>query len=259
MLTIFEFLISKMFFFKRKTSSYTDFSAIGVDMHSHLVPAVDDGAKDVEDSIALITGLRELGYTDLFTTPHTLQDYHPNTKESLTNGFALLNGQVPKGININLSSEYYLDEDFQEQLGANALMPLPGNRLLIEFSQIVRPHNLEDIIFDLCLKGYQPVLAHPERYLFFHKNFDYYTRIKDMGVELQVNALSLTEHYGKGVNAVAEKLIEKDMIDFIGTDIHHVKHLEFLQRVPGKKHFARLVDSGLLKNQSLSPTQGQMP
>ncbi|MET3112933.1 protein-tyrosine phosphatase [Pedobacter sp. CG_S7] len=240
-----------MFFFNRKTSLHTDFSAIGVDMHSHLIPGVDDGAQDVEESIELINGLRELGYTHLFTTPHTLEDFHPNTKESLQNGHALLEGHIPAGINLNLSSEYYLDEAFLVQLDANALMPLPGNRLLFEFSQIVRPNNLEEVIFDLTVRGYQPVLAHPERYLFFHKQFDYFKRIKDMGVELQVNALSLTEHYGKGVNAVAEKLIEKDMIDFIGTDIHHAKHLEVLKRVPGKKHFARLLDSGLLKNQSL--------
>ena len=129
-------------------------------------------------------------------------------------------------------------------------MPLPGNRLLVEFSQIIRPHNLEDVIFDLCLRGFQPVIAHPERYLFFHKNFEYYKRIKEMGAELQVNALSLTEHYGKGINQIAEKLIDKDMIDFIGTDIHHVKHLAVL-KVPTKKHFAKLVESGLLKNQTL--------
>jgi len=241
-----------MFFFNRsKKSIYTDFSAIGLDMHSHLIPGVDDGAKDITDSIELITGLRELGFEHLITTPHSLLDIHPNTKETLTTAHGLLKGKLPNGITLQLSSEYFLDEQFQDQLANNSVMPFKGNRLLIEFSQVSKPHKLEDIIFDLGLKGYQVVLAHPERYLFYHKQFEYYLRIKEMGVELQLNALSLTEHYGKNIKAIAEKLVEKEMIDFIGTDIHHVRHLKTLKHVPSTKHFARLVDSGLLKNQEL--------
>ena len=241
-----------MFFFNRsRKTAHIDFSALAVDMHSHLIPGVDDGAKDVENSVHLISGLKELGFSELITTPHTLQDIHPNTRETLTASFNLLTGKVPSGIKLALSSEYYLDEQFSNQLQENALMPLPGNRLLIEFSQISRPHDLEQQIFEIGLQGYQIILAHPERYLFFHKHFDYFTRLKEMGVELQVNALSLTEHYGKHIKVIAEKLIEKEMIDFMGTDLHHTKHLEALKQVPLSKHFTRLVDSGLLKNQSL--------
>src|SRR5690606_25571376 len=139
--------------------------------------------------------------------------------EALQKGYSLLDGKLPEGITLNLSSEYYLDEQFKNQLEEGNLMPLKGNRLLVEFSQISRPYDLEEVFFDLGIKGYQVILAHPERYLFFHKNFDYYKRIKEMGVELQINALSLTEHYGNNIKSIAEKLIEKDMIDFIGTDI----------------------------------------
>lgn len=242
-----------MIFFKRSNKSkYKDFSNVQVDMHSHLIPGVDDGAKDVADSVQIIQGLKELGFTKLYTTPHTLQDIHPNTHETLKKGYSMLNGQLPDGITLDLSSEYYMDEQFAGQVSDGTVMPLPGNRLLIEFSQISKPHDLEEVIFSLGIKGYQLILAHPERYLFFHKNFNYYTRLKEMGVELQVNALSLTDHYGKHIRSIAEKLIEKDMIDFIGTDIHHVRHLEGLKRVPETKPFARLIDSGLLKNQSLA-------
>ncbi|MES2417299.1 MAG: CpsB/CapC family capsule biosynthesis tyrosine phosphatase [Bacteroidota bacterium] len=240
-----------MFFFNRKKNTHSDFTAIGIDMHSHLVPGVDDGAKDIEDSLNLIAGLKDLGFHHLYTTPHTLQDIHPNTRASLQQGFALLAGKLPEGIGMNISSEYYLDEQFKQQLNEGSVLPLPGNRLLIEFSQIARPHDLEEQIFDLGIKGYQVILAHPERYLFFHKQFGYFNRLKEMGVELQVNALSLTDHYGKLIRQVAEKLIDKDMIDFIGTDIHHIKHLATLKQVPLSKHFARLVASGLLKNQEL--------
>ncbi|WP_316817979.1 tyrosine-protein phosphatase [Pedobacter nyackensis] len=241
-----------MFFFNRSKSSYNDFSAIATDMHSHLIPGVDDGAKDIADSLQLIKGLSELGFTKLYTTPHTLQDIHPNTSETLKNGHAQLDGKLPHGMTLNLSSEYYLDEEFKKQLTSNQLIPLPGNRLLVEFSQIFRPHDLEEVIFDIGIKGYQVILAHPERYLFFHKQFNYYTRLKEMGIEFQVNAMSLTEHYGKGIKSIAEKLIEKGMIDFIGTDIHHVKHLDVLKKVPSTKHYAKLVDSGLLKNTELN-------
>lgn len=240
-----------MIFFNRSNKSkHKDFSSVGVDMHSHLIPGVDDGAKDVADSIQLINGLKELGFIKLYTTPHTLQDIHPNTHESLKRGHSLLDGLLPEGISLDLSSEYYMDEQFATQVAEGTVMPLPGNRLLIEFSQISKPHDLEEVIFNLGIKGYQVILAHPERYLFLHKNFLYYSRLKEMGVELQVNALSLTEHYGKHIKTIAEKLVEKDMIDFIGTDIHHIRHLETLKRVPETKSFARLVESGLLKNQS---------
>ncbi|WP_316790851.1 tyrosine-protein phosphatase [Pedobacter frigoris] len=240
-----------LFFNKKFKSPYSDFTIIGTDMHSHLIPGVDDGAKDIADSIQIISGLKELGFSKLYTTPHTLQDIHPNTHESLKKGHSLLDNQIPEGITLNLSSEYFLDEQFQHQLAEGTVMPLPGNRLLVEFSQISRPHDLEEVIFDLGIKGYQVVLAHPERYLFFHKQFNYYSRLKEMGIELQVNALSLTDHYGKHIRSIAEKLIEKDMIDFIGTDIHHVRHLPILKRVPESKYFARLVDSNLLKNRFL--------
>ncbi|MGY3055253.1 protein-tyrosine phosphatase [Pedobacter sp. UYEF25] len=240
-----------LFFNRSRRDQFTDFSQIGLDMHSHLIPGVDDGAKDLSDSLALINGLKSLGFDHLITTPHTLQDIHPNTRESLGCGHALLDGKLPSGITLRLSSEYYLDQHFQGQLDKGEVMPLPGNRLLVEFSQITKPYDLEARIFDLTVKGYQPVLAHPERYLFFHAQFGYFKRMKDMGMELQVNALSLTDHYGKSIRNVAEKLIEKDMVDFIGTDLHHEKHLSMLAKVPQNKFFSRLLDSGLLKNREL--------
>jgi len=239
-----------MFFFKKRPR-YSDFTTVGIDMHSHLVPGIDDGAKNTEDSLMLIEGLRTLGFRHLFTTPHTLQEIHPNTASTIQTGFSGIKDLIPREITMGISSEYYLDEHFEQQVKDNALLPLPGNRLLIEFSQISRPQSLEERIFDLGIKGFQVILAHPERYLFFHKQFNYFNRLKEMGVELQVNALSLTDYYGKHIRRVAEKLIEADMIDFIGTDLHHSRHLEALKTVPASKHFMRLLSSGLLKNETL--------
>ncbi len=241
-----------MFFFRKK--SKFDFSAVGIDMHSHLIPGIDDGAKNVEDSLAIIQGLKELGFHHLITTPHTLQDIHPNTSEKILEAYALLEGKIPEGISLKVSSEYFLDEQFLDQLQQDALLPLPGNKLLVEFSQIIRPHDLEENLFQIRLKGYELILAHPERYLFFHKQFDYYKRLKEMGVELQVNALSLTSHYGKHIQQIAEKLIKNELIDYVGTDIHHLRHLEVLKRVPESKYFQQLIESQLLKNHTFNRT-----
>lgn len=240
-----------MLFFKKNSNKYTDFTALGIDMHSHLIPGVDDGSKDVANSLELINGLRALGFTHLFTTPHTLQDIHPNTCDTLRAGHNLLRSHLPPDIHLEVSSEYYLDEQFLKQRQSAALLPLPGNRILMEFSQISMPHNLEEEIFQTGLEGYDIILAHPERYLFFHKNFDYYSRLKNMGVEFQVNALSLSGFYGDKIKSVAEKLIKHDFIDFLGTDLHNLTQLEQLKHVPKTKSFERLMQSGLLKNRSL--------
>ncbi len=240
-----------MLFFKKRKNPTANFSVLGADMHSHLVPGIDDGAQNCAESVELIKGLQDLGFSKLYTTPHSMQDIHPNTKESLTNAYNTLNPQNLDGIQLSLSSEYYLDEHFQHLSDTNQLMPLPGNRLLMEFSQIARPFNLKEAFFDLAIRGYQVILAHPERYLFFHKNFDDFTRLKDIGLEFQVNALSLSDHYGKNIRAMAEKLIDHKLIDFIGTDIHRKEHLALLKEIPNTKYYNKLIDSGLVKNKEL--------
>ncbi|WP_256013228.1 tyrosine-protein phosphatase [Desertivirga xinjiangensis] len=221
-------------------------------MHSHLIPGVDDGAENMEDSLSMIEALAELGFNRLFTTPHSMQGLHPNTKSTLVTGYQLIKSKLPNGITLELSSEYYLDEHFDHLVNTQQLLLLPGQRLLIEFSQVIRPYALEESLFGLAIKGYQVVLAHPERYLFLHKNFDDYFRLKDMGVEFQVNALSLTDHYGKNIRAIAEKLTDHKLVDFIGTDIHRIQQIDLLKKVPSSRYYAKLLESGLLKNNSLS-------
>ena len=241
---------SMLFFNKKKAIKY-DFSEVGVDMHSHLIPGVDDGAKDLTDSIDLINGLFDLGFSKLYTTPHSMQGVHPNTKSSLTAGLETLKTSFSVAQMPNLSSEYYLDEHFSQLLETQQILPLPGNRILLEFSQVTRPLSLEDSLFELALAGYHVVLAHPERYLFFHKHFQDFVRLKDMGLEFQVNALSLSDHYGKNIRAMAEKLIDHQLIDFLGTDIHRVQHLDLLKAIPNSKYYQKLLDQGLLKNRQL--------
>ena len=241
-----------MLFFNRKNKPINDFSAIAIDMHSHLIPGVDDGAQNLTESLALMKGLVNMGFKKLFSTPHSMESIHPNTKASLTAAYqTLFDANSPHYIEIYLSSEYYLDNHFNHLLATDQLMPLPGNRLLIEFSQISHPFKLEESLFNLAIKGYQVVLAHPERYLFFHKQFSFYEKLKDMGIEFQVNALSLSNHYGKNIRTMAEKLIDHQLIDFLGTDIHRVQHLDLLKAIPDSKYYQKLLDQGLLKNRQL--------
>jgi protein-tyrosine phosphatase len=230
-----------------------DFSAIGIDMHSHLLPAVDDGATSVAHSLLMINALSDMGFNTLYTTPHSIKDLYPNTLESLESSFREIKDSVPDGIILDYSSEYFLDELFLENLQKKRLKPLPGKRLLIEFSMVSMPLNLGSQFFDIHMQGYQIVLAHPERYIFFQKNFDALSRLKDMDIEFQVNALSLGGYYGDNVRQTADKLIRKGWIDFIGTDTHHENHLQALRKIPGTRSYQRLLDQGNLKNSTLAP------
>lgn len=239
-------------FFHAKGRTKPDFSCVAVDMHSHLIPGVDDGAQSAAESFQMIIGLQELGFSHLFTTPHSMKDMYPNSLATLENGFTKIKKDIPAGISMDYSSEYYLDELFTENLASGAVRPLPGNRLLVEFSIISKAANTAPVLFDLRLKGYQPVLAHPERYLFLHKHPKSYTRLKDMGLEFQVNALSLVGFYGTTVRNMAENLIAEGYIDFIGTDIHKPKQLLLLRKVPATRSFQDLLKNHKLLNQSMA-------
>jgi tyrosine-protein phosphatase YwqE len=237
--------------FKFGGKTVKDFSDLGADMHSHLLPAIDDGATSVEDSIRMITALQDMGFSTLFTTPHSIKDVHPNTLETLRESHAQVGHLVPDRIFLDYSSEYFLDEYFLQNVQEGLLRPLPGNRLLIEFSMVSPPFDLEQQFFDIQMKGYQIVLAHPERYLFFQKNSGLLSRLKDMDVEFQVNALSLGGYYGENAKQAAEKMIKKGWIDFVGTDAHHDKHIQALRKIPDTSLYQRLLDQGNLKNSDL--------
>lgn len=220
-------------------------------MHSHLIPAIDDGARSAEESREMITRLFELGFKGLITTPHSIGELYPNTYRDLENGFRQLEELNIDSGKLQWSSEYFLDDFLFEQLERDQVKPLPGNRLLIEFSQLSKPLTLEENLFRIAVKGYQVILAHPERYSFFHHNPDDYNRLKDLKIEFQVNALSLIGHYGDRIKKTAEYLIKSKMIDFLGTDIHHLRHLQLLEMVPETKSYMKLIESGELKNNSL--------
>lgn len=221
-------------FKKSSPKLISDFAHLQVDIHSHLIPGIDDGADTVETSLALIRRLQGLGYKRLITTPHVMSDMYPNTREDILNGLEKLRQALTASdldIQVDAAAEYYMDEHFEDIIRNEDMLTLPGNRVLVEMSFVSEPPNLFHYIFKMQTKGYKPILAHPERYIFLKKNFNQYQRLKEYGCEFQLNILSLTGYYGKPTQELALKLLKNKMIDYLGTDLHHERHAERLEQV----------------------------
>ena len=240
-----------MFFFKRKKIPLTEVFPEGfIDIHSHLLPGIDDGAKDIEDSIALIQKMASYGIKNFITTPHILGDLYPNTPEIIKAKLKEVQHELKKrnitDISITAAAEYMIDEQFSTILEEGNILTLKDNLVLVEMSYFSPPNNLYDALFQLGLKGYKPILAHPERYLSYHNNFKEFTKLKRAGCLFQLNLLSLTSNYGLGVQKTSEYLLKQNMYDFVGTDTHHQMHLELLTTIATKKTVNKI--ETLLKN-----------
>ncbi|MFY9243727.1 MAG: CpsB/CapC family capsule biosynthesis tyrosine phosphatase [Polaribacter sp.] len=234
-----------MFFFKSKEISLNEFFPEGfVDIHSHLLPGIDDGAKDLDDSIALIEKMASYGIKKFITTPHILGDLYPNTPGIIKSKLEEVRNELKKrnitGISIDAAAEYMMDEQFSAILDKGDLMTLKDNLVLVEMSYFSPPINLYDILFQLQLKGYKPVLAHPERYFTYHNNPKEFQKLKTAGCLFQLNLLSFTEHYGKPVQKTTQLLLKQGLYDFVGSDTHHLKHLEMLQKIGTKTNLKLL-------------------
>ena len=243
-------------FFKKKPRPAASLEAIGCDIHSHLIPGIDDGSPNLETSMLLIRGLIDLGYRKLITTPHINSDHFRNTPEIILGGRDRVIAELRRqGLTVEFgaAAEYLMDDGFTDKLARSVVfLPLKDNLLLVELSFVVPAINLKQVLFDLQLKGYQPVLAHPERYLYFAGNKGWYDQLRESGCLFQLNLLSFTGHYGREVRALADYLVKKKYVDFLGTDLHHPGHLHLLRHSPAVyKAVQQIADLGLLKNPSL--------
>ncbi|MBS1644421.1 MAG: histidinol phosphatase [Bacteroidetes bacterium] len=226
-------------FFKKKepapdlSLAPKDFSFLGADMHSHLVPGIDDGAPDLETSLQLIRGLHELGFKKLITTPHTHLDFYDNTREKITDNFTKLNRFITDhrlGLELGIASEYFLDSLFQNAILPHGLLSFGDKYVLVEVSMAGWPRGFSDIIFGIQSLGYTPVLAHPERYL-FEEDVRVYQEHQSRGMLFALNLLSLSGYYGTGVQHLAESYLKSELYQFCGTDLHHERHLSRLRRM----------------------------
>jgi tyrosine-protein phosphatase YwqE len=244
--------------FKKKTNSSAvpfPFSKLEVDMHSHIIPGVDDGSADMETSLELIRGMAELGYRKLIATPHIMWDMYRNTPELLRERLTLVQEAVKKEglpVEIFVAAEYYLDEHVEELLrNKEPLLTISGNKVLTEFSMAFPSLNIRELLFNLQMEGYQPVIAHPERYVYLNHNKGFYDELRDAGCLFQLNLLSVTGYYGRSVLELAQYLLKKGYYDIIGTDLHHEGHLARLRSLQADSSLQDLMDSGKLLNSSL--------
>jgi protein-tyrosine phosphatase len=244
----------KIFGKKQNQVDPRDLSVLVTDVHSHLIPGIDDGAKSLEESIQLILGLQDMGYKKIITTPHIMYDYYRNDKEIILSGLERLREAIELhkiDIKIDAAAEYYLDDHFEELIANNDLLTFGKNYVLFELSFFEEPKLLNKLIFDMQLNGYKPVLAHPERYTYWHKDLNKYQELFDKGVLLQVNLGSIAGNYGPEVTKVSQYLADKNMIALLGSDTHHMMHIQMFRALRTNPLINRLLSDNKLLNASL--------
>ncbi len=247
-------MVFKKLFGKKKLSQPVSLSPLVADMHSHLIPGIDDGVGTLEDSIDLIRKLNGLGYSKLITTPHIQQEFFRNTPTIIKAGLqdvrkAIQDENIP--VTLEAAAEYLVDDGFQEKIDEGDLLTFGDKYILIELSYF-NPHpNIKGIIFNLQVDGYKVILAHPERYSYWFNDWKKFEELKDRGVFFQVNAISLGGYYPDPVNKIAAKFIDEGMIEFIGTDLHNTRYFEALERARFEPSLDRLINSGKILNDTL--------
>lgn len=220
------------FFRKEKPSGISHFT-FQTDIHSHILPGIDDGSPDIDTSIELIRGLYDLGIRKTVATPHIIRDIYPNDANTIHAALEKTSAALKEnGIDIEISAaaEYMLDDQFRKlvQNGAK-LLTIHRNFILTEQSYAIPTPNLHEIVFELITEGYRPIMAHPERYFYYHDDYKKFERLKELGFMLQVNLLSLTGYYGKPVAKAAKYILANGLADLVGTDLHHHRHLAALR------------------------------
>ena len=229
--------------------------ALKTDIHSHLLPGIDDGSPNLSTSLELIKGMKELGYSKLITTPHIMWDMYQNTRDGI---LAMLDEMrevlVEEKIDIELdaAAEYYLDDYVMGLLKKKEkLLTFGDNMVLAEFSMASPPIDLKEILFEMRMQDYQPVIAHPERYIYLEYNKEFYDELKDAGYLFQLNLLSFAGAYGRSVKDLANYIAGKGYYDLIGTDLHNQRHLRALEDPAIASHLEKLLETGNIRNMQI--------
>lgn len=242
--------------FKKTSKQPTDLSVLVTDMHSHLIPGIDDGASDIDNSLELIRGLMDLGFQKFVTTPHVLWDIYKNNSKTITPPYNELKAALKENkidVPVTFAAEYFLDYHVDELIeDEQPLLTIKDNWVLVEFSFVSAPLDLKEKLFKVQMAGYQPIIAHPERYSYFGKSKETYEELREAGYYFQVNLLSLAGYYGKLTQDIGNMLVKNKYVDFLGTDLHHVRHLAALQASGHLNDVVKQVlDSGMLLNSTI--------
>lgn len=225
---------------------------LATDIHSHLLPGLDDGVKTLEESESIIKIFQQLGYTKIITTPHVMQDHYRNTTETISKALQQVQEHLAKKeytITLEAAAEYYLDEYLIRQVETNSsLLTFGNNYLLFETNFLSEPLNLNEFIFQATTKGYKLVLAHPERYVYLQNNMSRIEDLIDRGVFFQLNIASIAGAYSKQVQSLANKLIDRGFVHFIGSDCHNIQHAKLIEEVQRSRYFKKALTLPLLNN-----------
>ena len=231
--------------FGKKEEELPEFflSNIKADMHSHLIPGIDDGSQTMDQTIAMLAKFESLGYRKVVTTPHIMSDSFPNTPEIILGGLENVRQEIQKlGINIEIeaAAEYYFDETLVPKIKNKELLTFGDNYVLIEFGFHSPPQYVDQLFFDLHTMGYRVVIAHFERYTYFLGNIEKAIEWRQKGINIQLNLNSLSGNYGPAIKKQAEALIDAQAIDFVGSDCHRIEHLQLLEETSKTKYFRKL-------------------
>lgn len=217
-----------------------------IDIHNHLLPGIDDGAETIQDTTELIAAMKELNIHKSIATPHTFNLKWNNTSQIIKTAFEdAVKKEANKAFLKNYASEYMLDSFLIAKMKEEELLCIHDNFLLLEFPMLSSPFNLYEMLFEIKIKNYKIILAHPERYLYLHNSIAKYEKLKEFGIFFQLNLLSLTGYYGKMIQKKALELLENDLYDFTGSDIHsktEINQFETVKlQIPNKKKMKHLL------------------
>jgi tyrosine-protein phosphatase YwqE len=236
--------------FKKKKAPLVP--GIVTDVHSHLLAGIDDGVKTLEQAEEIILHFQLLGYQKLITTPHVISDTYKNTPEGILQKLNELNTYLKRrhiDITVEAAAEYYLDEQLLEKVDKERLLTFGKERyLLFETNFMTEPFNLKEFVFRATTKGYKPVLAHPERYMYLQNNLSKVEDLLNRGVLLQLNISSITGYYSKPAHVMAQKLIDQKWIHMLGSDCHHLQHVQLVDKAQYLKYYEKALSLPLLNN-----------
>jgi protein-tyrosine phosphatase len=247
-------LFNRIFGAREPELGPADLAVLGTDIHSHFIPGIDDGAPHLEASIELLTAMRELGYRKVITTPHSMADGYRNSPEIILGGLEKLRAEVRRqglDIEVEAAAEYYLDHELEQRVANDQVLTFGNRYLLFELPFISEPNILLNVVFQMQTQGYKPVLAHPERYGFWHTNFSKYEQLKERGVLFQLNMVALSGAYGPQVKTIAERLIDAGYYELLGSDCHNMNHVQAIQYTRSRPYLHKLIGSGKLLNSTL--------
>lgn len=241
--------------FKRKYEPRPIFAALGTDMHCHLIPKVDDGSKCIEESVECLNTLSAVGYKKVIITPHFQYPRFPNTEDDITRRYNELCKQAKDaGVEIEIAGiggEYRIDSGFAPRLEKPRFLQVAGKYVLVEFSLHQQMMGSDEMIFDLQMKGYEVILAHPERYPYLNVQGLRMEQLKNQGVFFQINVLSLGGFYGEEAKRKAYEMLDRGWVEFMGTDTHNTMYAQALSDLSRDRKIEKVLEKHTFMNNTL--------